>query len=858
MKQLKQKLLLILSTCVMANTYAVDGTSKFNPTQEQITEKLGWVADNKMVCTGYYEDPLAAYSGMVLPDITKTPVDINANQGSFHISGTSTLEGNPVTLTQPGRSLSARKIKLNRDANTGQVTTVDLQNDVTLREPNKAIVGQSAHVELNKRAGNFLDALYRFLIGSANPATNTNTAIPLNAWGKADRLELTESGLVQISETTYSTCAPTATTWKISAKQIDLDREEGKGVARDTWVYIGGVPILYSPYLSFPIDNRRKTGFLFPTISNSTLSGFSIAFPFYWNMATNYDAVITPTLFTKRGMQLNGLFRYLTETGVGEIKGGFIPDDRAFRNFQNNSPLTYFDSKPAALNRLNSFSDNRGLISWQDTHQLTPRWNSVINYNYVTDDYYLQDFGGLSLLAQNQLPQQAAVNYLGDNWNFTTKLSSFETLHPINQSVTANAYQSFPEINLNGHYPDQAWGLSYSFINQIIYFRREKNPGEVAAPPDATRLNIQPSISLPLRSTAAYLTPTVQLSARSYQIGNLTPGFNNSVQPTIPMLSLDSGLYFDRHLQWHDASYQQTLEPRLFYLYVPFKNQNNIPVFDSALIPFSYDSLFLTNRFSGYDRIGDANQIALALTTRFLDEASGAEKFRASIGEIYYFRNRDVQLCGPFDINSAAPGSTCVNPNSLAGITSPTEKTSPIAGQLRYSFTKNWNASGNIAWDPNVNATVSGNLNLQYKPANNRVFNITYSFLRFGDLISNTVTSVSPMSAQNDLNQGGFSFGWPIGEHWAMVGAWNYNFGRSYTQSYLYGLQYDSCCWSARLVAGKMFYSLNQNGSPNFNNAVVLQWQLKGLGTVGWGGDPSTLFTNSIPGYQDNFKAKLS
>lgn len=823
---------------------------------EEIIKQLGWVPDTKMICNGYYEDPLAAFSGIAINDLKNAPVEINADQISLQQTNTSVLQGH-VTVTQPGRSIQANEVKLNRDDKTGEAKTANLNGNVVLREPNKIVIANQGQVELKTHAGNLVDVLYRLLVGSANSVSNTNTRTLLNAWGEANTAEQDSSGKIKLQNTTYTTCAPTANTWHVSANQIYLDPEAGVGTAHHTWISLQNIPVFYSPYLTFPIDNRRRSGFLFPNLSHSSLSGYGLSVPYYWNIAPNYDLLITPQLLTKRGLQINGLFRYLVESGQGSFNVGFIPDDREFAHFKNDSSETYPATTPG-LNKLLNRNNNRGFFTWQDTHTLAPRWISTINYNYVSDDYYLQDFGGINVMAQNQLLRQAKINYVGDTWNFMVNLQGYQTLHLINQSVVTNAYQKLPELSLNGSFTNQALGLNYQFINQLVYFRRDANPGEDVRPPETLRLNIQPSVDLPFIWSAGYLKPTLQLSAKSYQISNQPAGFANNIQRVIPMLSIDSGLYFDRHTQWKNHNYQQTLEPRLFYLYVPYRNQDMIPVFDSALIPFSYDSLFLTNRFSGYDRIGDANQIALALTTRFLDEASGAEKFRASIGELFYFRDRKVGLCGSVDsIVNSSLGATCYTPDTLAGMTSLTETTSPIAAQMRYSFSEHWNTTANVAWDPNTGQTISGNLNLQYQPTTNRVFNINYNYLRFGDMITDTAFSVAPNSHRNDLNQGGFSLGWPVGEHWAAVGGWNYNFGRSYFQTYFYGLQYDSCCWSMRVIAGRTFSSLNENGNPYFNNTVYLQWQLKGLGTVG-NGDPSNLLLNNIPGYQDRFKANLN
>jgi LPS-assembly protein len=387
----------------------------------------------------------------------------------------------------------------------------------------------------------------------------------------------------------------------------------------------------------------------------------------------------------------------------------------------------------------------------------------------------------------------------------------------------------------------------------LSYFQRLNNPGELVKPPQALRLNIFPSISYPMRSKEAYLIPRVQLSLTHYNIINQVNGYQHEIQRTTPLFSVDSGLYFDRKTHWGGHSFLQTLEPRLFYLNVPYRDQNSIPIFDSALIPFSYDSLFMTNRFSGSDRIGDANQISFALTTRLLDQFTGEEKLRASIGEIYYFKDRRVFLCNPLERQLSIPGTLCANPFTIPGATSPTEKFSPIAGQLNYNINPQWSTTANIAWDPTSHDIINAAANIQYHPHPNQLFNINYGRIRFGDLFV-TTPPTPPNSHQNDFNRLGFSFATPLKHQWSTVGGWNYNFSHNYSQSFFYGLQYDSCCWAFRIVAGRTFFALNQNSSPIFNNVVYFQFQLKGLSTVGIS-DITNFLTNNIPGYTDNFQS---
>lgn len=811
-----------------------------------MAQQLGWIPSKLGICKGHYLDPLQAYTKTSLSQFNQAFTHVDAAQSHFSFKGTSTLSGN-VVITQPGRLLHADKVYFYRDPKTGKITNMDLLGETKLQEPNLLIKAKKAHLNLNNQSGYFTHIIYRILLRNTTLLMGTNEGMPINAWGSASAVEQTHPGLIILHNSTYSTCSPVNPTWKLSAKKIILNRDIGRGKAYNTRLDFHGLPILYSPYLAFPIDDRRESGFLFPSLGTSSQSGLAIGFPYYWNIASNYDFLFTPTVLSKRGVQLNGQFRYLTRKSQGKVVANYLPYDRAAAQLTDQIPLLYPNTNPLIYPRT-----DRKALSWQDQHQWSPRWTSTVNFNWVGDDYYLEDFNEPSIIAINQLAQQAQLNYTGDIWNFTARIHRYQTLHPLNQSPVNNPYNSLPEIDLNS-ITQNFHGFNVQINNQLSYFQRLNDPGELTKPPQALRLNVLPSISYPMRNKSAYLVPRVQLSVTHYNIKNQVAGYKSEIQRTIPLFSVDSGLYFDRQTSWGGHSYLQTLEPRLFYLNVPYRDQNNIPIFDSALIPFSYDSLFMTNRFSGFDRIGDANQISFALTTRLLDQYTGEEKLSASIGEIYYFENRRVFLCNPLERQLSTPGILCANPFTVVGKTSPTEKFSPIVGQINYNINALWSTTANIAWDPTSHDIINAAANIQYHPHPNQLFNINYGRIRFGDLFV-TTPPTPPNSPQNDFNRLGFSFATPLKHQWSTVGGWNYNFSHKYSQSFFYGLQYDSCCWAFRVVAGRTFFALNQNNGPLFNNVVYLQFQLKGLSTVGIS-DITNFLTNNIPGYTDNFQS---
>lgn len=829
-----------------------------------IPQLLGWVPlpSCESICCGYYQDPLLSFATSPLPAISTTEVHLSADQSQFEQMGSSILIGN-VTATQPGRLVSGDQAYLNRDPKSGKICSLDVHNNVVLREPGRLVIAEKGHIDLQSKAGNLFHAIYHFVLGGGcepyNAGELTHPSVPLmadpnplikplDAWGIASTVDRYPSGVIDLRNATYTTCAPTSHTWKLSASKIHLDPNSGRGTVYNSWLTFYRIPIFYTPYWNFPIDHRRKTGLLFPTYGHSSRSGYNLATPFYWNIAPNYDATFTPNLYTKRGVLGDAQFRYLTNHSSGIFNGGYIHHDSAFSDFKTDA-LTDFKGN-AALGRLENSSLNRYYISWQNATNFNANWSTDINYNYVSDDYVLQDFNPpINTLVPNQLPQEFALNYHDTIWTATGKLLSYETLHPVNTATITNPYQSLPQLNLAGDWPDQCLGLHYHLGSQFVYFDRSRNPREVTNILNAQRYNLQPSISLPLMNLAGYFTPTFLVTGTAYQIGNQVPNYPSEEHRILPTFDIDSGLYFDRDTHFCGTNYQQTLEPRVFYLWTPYRNQNNLPLFDTALVPFSYDSLFLTNRFSGWDRIGDANQISASLTTRFLETETGAERFRASLGQIYYFRNRVVSTAAlPGTPAAASSGGVVFEQTNLIGATSPTKRLSPLAGQLDYHFTPHWNAVANGVWDPFTRQAISASVNVQYNPQPNHILNLGYNYIRLGD----PQPGRPALSYHNDLSLASASLAWPVLERWQVVGGLNYDTIRRFPQSYIYGLEYDSCCWAARFVAGRRFVGLNQRHNPIFDNAFYFQWQFKGLGNIGTG-NPANFLIGNIPGYQDVF-----
>ncbi len=794
---------------------------------------LGWVpAEN--VCGGYFSEKKLPAVKDSLQSFQSQPVTITANAGELKYSGVSTLSG-PVTVQQPGRVIRANQVSLTTV--NGDYRTATLKGNVMVREKNKIAIGKQADLDLQNNQYSFSDMIYRILIGRW-----------LSAWGSASNATQPPDGITVLKNVTYSTCPPQSRAWEMSASTIYLNQDSGRGSAYNTVFYAHHVPVFYFPYMGFPINDERQSGFLYPQLSFGGSSGFGLGLPYYWNMAPNYDDTFTPYYYAKRGFLLNNYFQYLTPTSHGNININVLPNDWEFRQFQRGQGLSAPIGTPG-LAYLPEFSSTRTSLAWQDSTDWNKQWSGSLNYSRVSDDYFLNDIGGVSTAAQNQLLQQGQLTYKATSWQFLANLQAYQTLHPVDEALVLNQYSMLPQLLFTSYLPQDANRLSPSWSAEFVNFTEAPNPGATTIPPSGKRFNFLPGVTLPLVNNKGYFTPSVQFEMTQYDIGDQFPGYSNQITRVIPIVDIDTGLMFERDAHLFGSDFNQTLEPRLFYLYVPYQDQHQIPIFDSSIQPFTFNQLFLTNRFSGSDRIGDANQLSFAVTTHFYNKKSGEEKFSAGVGIIKYFENRRVTLCQTVG---------CTDPLYSVGTTSPTAPTSPIVGQAMYHFNPTWNASVSAAWDPDIAQTQNTLVNFQYNPAENHVINIGYSYIRYGDFFllpgqaAQMNLPVSSLSSKYNLSQPTASVVWPLVAHLNFVGSWSYSWNQNHSLSYFSGIQYDSCCWAVQTVLARNYNGLDSFGNPQYTTGVYVQLVFKGLAKVATN-DPTALITGSIPGYQNNF-----
>jgi len=819
-------------------------------TREGIQQALGWQQTGKTQCGGYYWEPaIASLENKAHPDT----IEITSNQMLYAFHGTSESQGKTI-IRRFGQEITGNKAYLYRDPNTGKLSAIDLFGHVTLREPNTLVLAKQAHFDFQTKAPSLFDVLYRTAIYSeAKPkpelipieqATHTQKIYQLSAWGKSNTFNQAKPKVYTLDDASYTTCPPTQSLWSVKTSHLILNKETGRGTATHARLLIKEVPVFYMPYINFPIDHRRQTGFLWPTFGSSSKSGYFFKAPFYWNIAPNYDMSITPSLLSTRGVQIIDHVRYLTPSSEGYFKIAILPNDKAFGTLQETSEETYGSSSnsttQAKLRRLLNASTTRKSLIWKNESRFNEHWSSTVDYSYVSDDNYLRDLStGVNEVTQNQLLQQADVTYKGKIWNFIGRVQSYETLHPLNMAnSTDNAYNRYPQLVLNGLYPQEKTGLEYFINNEFTHFTILNNPGSFNKKPMGNRINTQPGISRPINLPYFYLTPRVQFALTKYQLGDTENQQPNLPSRSLPIFDIGSGLYFDRDVALFSHTFTQTLEPQIFYTYIPFHNQNDLPIFDTSLNQLTFDQLFMYNRFSGIDRIGDANQISTGVTTRFIDQQSGYEKIRAGVGQILYFKNRRVTLCATENCND--------NPEPDFN----KRNRSPISGVIRYSLNPIWSLQSDTIWDPLMKKQKLTNemLGLHYQTDSYHILNLVYTFAQGGDRYPHDTGDKS----SNNLSQTDISGVWPVTHEWSGVARWTQNLNRHNFQNLLFGVQYDTCCWAIRLVAGKEFIGLGENNTALYNPEVFVQFALKGLGNFGTG-DPTQMLKNSVSGYQTQF-----
>ena len=710
------------------------------------------------------------------------PVTITADRIEGYASQEASASGNTRLLRGD--------VSVDADRLLYRYATDELQasGSVRLARDGNLMRGSGLRLRVNDNVGQFDKAEYELeRRGRAGYA-------PVRARGSADAIKFEGRDKYQLENATFTTCEPGKDDWYLQVGELDLDMTRETGTARRGKLVFKDTPIAYLPWADFSLNNKRKTGVLPPLVGSSGKSGVEVSVPFYVNLAPNRDLTVTPREFSKRGLQMGAQFRYLDRDYDGEARYERLGNDH----------LTNTRRYATAIVHNQLFSS---------------KLKGYFNVNKVSDDNYFRDLSSrINVTSQTTLPRDGMLTYNNGWWIATARAQRFQTLQdPANPVITP--YDRLPQFTLNAT-RQYVGGVDVVWNSEFVKFSRATGAvgitGVVGSAGAAgasdvvgSRLTMYPSASLPLIAPGGYITPKLGFHSTNYSLARNPAGTPETIQRSMPIASLDSGLTYERDTTFIGQSFRQTLEPRMYYLYVPYKDQSQVPLFDTAVADFNYAQIFSENLFSGGDRIADANQLTIAATTRMLSPSSGQEVVKVTLGQRYYFRSQQVPL------NATTPTRA--------------DKLSDFLAAVNGRVSRYWTMDGSLQYNPHRNFLDRLGMGVRYQPETSKVLNLGYRFSRGTD-------QVAP------LNQIDVSAQWPLGGAWSGVGRYNYSVYDGRLVEGLAGFEYNAGCWISRIVVQRF-----ASATGIFTSAVFLQLELNGLSRIG--SNPLETLKRNIPGY---------
>ncbi len=699
--------------------------------------------------------------------------------------GVTTIEGNrmEIYLGREMRVFGDAEIQRDGDYVKGDRIDVDTLNDelhatgnVHVKQGSTLAEGPELRLKMQDRVGEMQYPVFHLKSGAQN------------ARGDASSILFEGPTKETLKKARYTTCEDGNDDWFLNAGELELDHYAETATATHASMEFKGVPFVYTPWMYFPLNKERKSGFMMPLFGTTTKSGLELSIPYYWNIAPNRDATLTPHYMSKRGVQLQSEYRYLSENYSGTANVDVLPND----------DLT---------------NSTRYYVNFAHSHDFHNGWTGNIQYEKVSDNQYFIDMSNrITSTSRANLPQQVSAKYDATNWHFSALLQQYQTIDNISYT-----YQRLPQLTLSGSEElaeVSSHETEFGTLNANLYSEFVRFDLNDRAPVAVTgnRYTIYPSLSLPMSQSYGYVTPKIGVHYTKYSLSNTGGAFDSGTR-ALPIFSVDSGLYFDRDMHVVKNHYTQTIEPRLFYVYVPHHDQSRIPNFDTGLSDLNLATIFSENQFSGGDRVNDANQVTLAVTSRLIDQKTGAQRLSATLGERFYFSDQKVIL----------PGGT---PRTSAQ--------SDILTALSAQLANGWNAD--VAWqfDTNQSRTVKSNIGARYQPEAGKVLNLGYRFTK------------------DSLEQVDFSAQWPLGGRWYGLGRLNYSL-RDHPPTdvsgpieYLAGVEYDAGCWQGRAIFQRLA-TATATATADSAYAFFFQLELGGFSKIG--SNPLEIIKRNIPGY---------
>ncbi|SUI65811.1 Organic solvent tolerance protein [Shewanella putrefaciens] len=699
--------------------------------------------------------------GMSAAELNK--IRIISDSSNAEMNKQAIFSGN-VIFSQGDRHIAADEAILNQETQQ-----FDANGNLVFQDSNFTVTAESLQAQMRSNRATLEGAKYWLHGQQVN--------------GDAEKLQITINNNLILTNTNFTTCPPDNVSWLLEAEKIKINSEEEWGEIWNAKVRIAGVPVFYIPYMTIPVSDKRKSGFLYPSFSTSTTSGFEVSAPYYWNIAPEYDLTFTPNYMSNRGIFTKTEFRYL----AGDAQNG-----RLNLEYLGNDQL--LSSRP-----------NRYLYNWQHQGAIDKHWRVMSNFTEVSDNNYFNDLkSDVNRATDNQLSRIGEVSYFENNWDLSTRVQDIKVL-----GEEEKPYQVMPQVNFNFRAADFWSNLDFGFNSELTNFAHQDNDVNTA-----TRLHMAPSITLPIHGPSGSLTSQVKLMQTNYWQTNLDPNKNldDSINRTIPQVRINGQINFERFTELFEQNYRQTLEPQFQYLYVGYEDQRNIGIYDTAQLQDDYYGLFRDRRFSGLDRIADANQMTLGVTTRLFDDHN-QEVTKFSLGQIFYLEDSKL---GHED-----------------SIFEQNQSTSILAAELDTRLTQDWYLGAAIQYDTNTSDNKKTEATLDFRPEANKLLQLSYRYVP--DLLNSNTNDLA------NISQAGVRAAWPINDSLYFVGNWYYDLNENRSVETYTGFQYESCCYALRL---SYHYRIKTNYDDNigssaidsrelFESGVYFNVIIKGLGGSG-------------------------
>ncbi|MGL9760135.1 MAG: LPS assembly protein LptD [Symbiopectobacterium sp.] len=748
---------------------------------------------------------------LVTGEANTLPIHIQANKSEANYPDNARFLGN-VNVKQGNSRLQADQVELSQsgtDAAGTPVRTITAIGNVSYDDNLVILKGSKVWSNLNTRDTDLFQGDYQM--------------VDRQGRGDADKMQMRGDNRYTILENgSFTTCLPGDNSWSIIGSEVIHDRDEQVAKIWNARVKIGDVPVFYSPYLQLPVGDKRRSGFLIPNAYYSGGSCFELITPYYWNIAPNMDATITPHVMTKRGVQLQNEFHYLAAPGTGTVQLDWLPNDRAYRRDNE-------DGK-----------DTRWLLHWQHNGIMGQVWRFNSDYTKVSDINYFKDLNSsYGSTTSGYMNQKFSVGYASQAWDATLSNKQFQLLAA---NTNNDVYRAEPQLDLN-YYREDIGPFYMHLYGQAVKFTNMNNNR-----PEATRFHVEPTVSLPLSKRGGSLNTEAKLMATHYQQTNLErfradpnaqisnikrDALKSAVNRVLPQYKVDGKLVFERERDWSN-SFTQTLEPRAQYLYVPYRDQSSIYTYDSTLLQNDYTGLFRDRSYSGLDRMASANQVSAGLTIRVYDQ-NLVERFNASVGQIYYF-----------DRPRTEDSTTVMDKNNDSG-------SLVWAGDSYWKINDPWGMRGSLQYDTHLESISQGDAVLEYRQDSEKLVQLNYRYAS-REYIQNSVQNLLASRAyQQSVSQVGLTAAWLIADRWSVVGAYYYDTKANQTAKQSIGFQYDTCCWAVNIGYERKITDWNTNRqSSEYDNKFSINIELRGLSSNETLGAQKMLRSGILP-YQRAF-----